>query len=129
MSRIVAQVKVENAMDSSKSMEISALVDTGAAYLSLPLVWMDRFGEFKRVCDEELVDAKGQAVTGKVAGPAEVKIGNFRSVYCDIVFIDMEPDDDGDYLPLLGYIPMEAANLAVDMLGHRLLSTGRIDLR
>lgn len=43
-------------------------------------------------------------------------------------FIDMQPED-GSYEPLIGYIPLEQAQAAVDMLGHRLVKVSRVDLK
>lgn len=79
--------------------------------------------------DEELVNATGETVVGKLAGPAAITIGGFEMVYSDILFVEMTPEEGHDYEPLLGYIPMEQANVAVDMLGHRLISAKRIDLK
>ena len=42
MGRIVTQIHVSNFEDKSKSIDASALIDTGAAYLTLPTIWMDR---------------------------------------------------------------------------------------
>jgi len=35
----------------------------------------------------------------------------------------------GAYEPLIGYIPLEQAQAAVDMLGHRLVKVSRVDLK
>ncbi len=129
MGRIITQVKVENALDPTKGMELSALVDTGATHLCLPKEWMGRFGAFKRIREVNLHTAIGDVVTGLLAGPTELKINNFESVFIDIMFVDMKPDEDGEYEPLLGYIPLEAANVAIDMVGHRLFSAKRFDLK
>ena len=40
----------------------------------------------------------------------------------------MEPSD-GHYEPLIGYIPLEQAQAAVDMTGHRLVKFSRVDLK
>ena len=36
-------------------------------------------------------------------------------------FLNMTPDKEGLYEPLLGYVILEQAQAAVDMLGHRLV--------
>ena len=46
----------------------------------------------------------------------------------EILFVDMEPAN-GDYEPLIGYIILEQAQAAVDMLGHRLVPVKGMDLK
>jgi hypothetical protein len=41
----------------------------------------------------------------------------------------MIPDEGGEYEPLVGYIALEQAGAAVDMLGHRLVHVKRVDLK
>jgi hypothetical protein len=43
------------------------------------------------------------------------------------MFTDMEPGRDGEYQPLLGYVILEQAQIAVDMLGYRLVAVKYID--
>jgi len=43
-------------------------------------------------------------------------------------FLDMEPED-GIYEPLIGYIILEQSQIAVDMLGHRLIHVKKTDLK
>lgn len=43
MSRIVVATTLEDALDPSHTIRCDALVDTGAAYLTLPKAWRDRF--------------------------------------------------------------------------------------
>ena len=40
----------------------------------------------------------------------------------------MRPED-GAYEPLIGYIPLEQAQAAVDLVGHRLVKVTRVDLK
>ena len=46
----------------------------------------------------------------------------------EVVFLDMQPGD-GRYEPLIGYIPLEQSQALVDMTGHRLVHTLRVDLK
>jgi hypothetical protein len=41
----------------------------------------------------------------------------------------MQPHEDGEYEPLVGYIALEQAGAAVDMLGDRLVHVKRVDLK
>ena len=60
---------------------------------------------------------------------SEVRIEGFRPVWNEVVFLNMEPDDSGRFEPLLGYVILEQAQAAVDMLGHRLVPVRYIDMK
>ncbi len=129
MGRIVTQVKLANFTDPDKTLMLSALVDTGAAYITLPNSWRESLGEIEQLAEIEVEMADQSARTGTVCGPVRVRIGEFRPIMAEVLFIDMEPDQDGEYEPLLGYISLEQAGAAVDMLGHRLVHVKRVDLK
>ena len=40
----------------------------------------------------------------------------------------MKPEN-GEYEPLIGYVILEQSQIAVDMLGHRLIPVKRMDLK
>ena len=129
MGRIVTQVKLASLVDPDKSLAVSALVDTGAAYITLPNAWRDRLGEMEQLAEIEL-DLGDQSVRkGAVCGPLRAQIAGFRPMMAEVLFVDMQPDEDGDYGPLVGYIALEQAGAAVDMLGHRLVRGKRGDLK
>jgi hypothetical protein len=72
--------------------------------------------------------ADQRSVPAQVCGPVRIEIEGFRPVHGDIAFVEMQPVD-GDYEPLVGYLPLERAGIAVDMLGHRLVQAKRMDLK
>jgi len=129
MGRIVTQVKLTNFTDPSKTLSLSALVDTGAAYITLPNAWRDSLGEVEKLAeiDVELVDQSTKK--GDVCGPVRARIGEFRPIMAEVLFLDMEPNEEGEYEPLVGYIALEQSSAAVDMLGHRLVHVKRVDLK
>jgi predicted aspartyl protease len=129
MGRIVTQVKLTNFTDPQKTLSVSALVDTGAAYITLPNAWRDKLGEIESLGEIEVEMADQSHKTATVCGPLRVKIGEFRSIMTEVLFLDVQPDDEGEYEPLLGYIALEQAGAAVDMLGHRLVHVKRVDLK
>ena len=59
----------------------------------------------------------------------EIRIDGFRPVSNEVVFVDMGSEDEGEYEPLLGYVILEQAQAAVDMLGHRLVPVKYIDMK
>jgi len=123
MGRIVTQVRLTNFTDPSKMLAVRALVDTGSAYITLPDAWREDLGEV----EVEMADQSVKKTC--VCGPLRVRIGEFRPIVAEVLFLDMEPDDDGEYEPLVGYIALEQAGAAVDMLGHRLVHIKRVDLK
>ncbi|MBW2151013.1 MAG: aspartyl protease family protein [Deltaproteobacteria bacterium] len=129
MGRIVAQVKLTNFTDPDKSISFSALVDTGAAYITLPESWRERLGEIEELAEIEVEMADQSVKKGIVCGPVRAKIGGFRIIMAEVLFVNMQPDENGQYEPILGYIALEQASAAVDMLGHRLVHVKRVDLK
>lgn len=57
-----------------------------------------------------------------------ISIRGFPTVASEIMFVDMNPID-GKYEPLLGYLPLEQAQAAVDMLSYRLVPIKCVDLK
>ncbi len=129
MGRIITQVKVENVFYPEHHVELSAMVDTGAAYLTLPSAWKERFGDLEYIEKVEMVIATGAVADAELRGPVRIRIAGFRPIYTEVLFIDMERDEEGDYEPLLGYLPLEQSSVAVDMVGHRLVPVRYIDLK
>ncbi len=72
--------------------------------------------------------ADQRLVSGEVCGPVKIQIEGFRPVFNEVVFLEMEPDK-GIFEPLLGYIILEQAQAAIDMLGHRLIYVEALDLK
>jgi predicted aspartyl protease len=129
MGRIVTQLKLANFSEPDKSLTVSALVDTGAAYITLPNAWRKTLGDVEQLAEIEVEMADQSVRTGCVCGPVRARIGEFRPIMAEVLFLDMAPSEDGEYEPLLGYIALEQASAAVDMLGHRLVHVKRVDLK
>jgi hypothetical protein len=121
MGKVLASVTVSNFTDSSKSVNFIGLVDTGSTYLTLPSVWKDKLGELEKVEEVQLEMASGEIRTGEIYGAVQIKIDNFRQIISEVLFIEMEADEDGNYEPLIGYLPLESIPAGVDMLNHRLV--------
>lgn len=128
MGRIVANVKVTNLLEPDHVLECDPLVDTGAAYLTLPRSWQAKLGELRTIREIDCETATQELVKASVCGPVEIRVQGFDPVYGEVLFLDMNPSD-GVYEPLLGYIPLEQCQAAVDMLGHRLIHVRKADLK
>ncbi|MCB2262408.1 MAG: retropepsin-like domain-containing protein [Candidatus Thiosymbion ectosymbiont of Robbea hypermnestra] len=129
MGRIVVPVRITNLFDEDKSIQCEMFVDTGAGALILPTAWKARLGEFKRSEPVELQLANQEVVRGEACWPVEIKIEGFRPVANEVIFVDMGLSEDNGYEPLLGYVILEQAQVAVDMLGHRLVPVRYIDMK
>ena len=129
MGGIVVQTKVTNLFEEDKSIRCARLVDTGAGALILPMAWKERLGKFKRSEAVELQLANQEVLRGEACWPVEIRIEGFRPVSNELVFVEMGSDDEDEYEPLLGYVILEQAQAAVDMLGHRLVPVKYIDMK
>ena len=128
MGRIVVETTIENVLDPSHTLRCDALVDTSAAYLTLPNTWRDRLGPLTEFATVEVETANQSVIQGVICGPVLLRMERFRPVLAEVLFIDMQPED-GAYEPLIGYIPLEQAQAAVDLVGHRLIKVSRVDLK
>ena len=129
MGRIITQVKITNFSDATKAIEIDAMVDTGESYLTLPSAWKDRLGDLEKIEDVEVETATGEIRKAEIYGAVRIKVANFREVIDEVLFLDMETDEQGEFEPLVGYIVLEKIPVAVDMLGHRLVKVRALDLK
>ena len=128
MGRIVVEARIENGTDPSCRIHCDALVDTGAAYLTLPKAWQTRLGQLTMLGRVAVETATQSVVSGDICGPVLLRLEHFRPILTEVLFIEMEPAD-GQYEPLIGYIPLEQAQAAVDLVGHRLVKVSRVDLK
>jgi hypothetical protein len=128
MSRIVANVRITNILDPEQALDCDALVDTGSAHLVLPEAWRKRLGVLKTARRINCEVATQEIVSADVCGPVEIRVEGFEPIFGEVLFLDMKPTD-GIYEPLLGYIPLEQSQAAVDMLGQRLIHVKKTDLK
>ncbi len=128
MGRIVANVRIKNLFEPENIITCDALVDTGAAYMVLPKAWKERLGKINVVREIDCETATQEIINAEVCGPVEIRIEGFNPVYSEVLFLDMKPAN-GIYEPLLGYIVLEQSQLAVDLLGHRLVYVKKTDLK
>ena len=128
MGRISVNVKIRNLLEENRRVTCDALVDTGAAYMVLPRAWKERLGNIITIREVECETATQTLVPGEVCGPVEIILEGFKPVFGEVLFLDMEPVD-GVYEPLVGYIVLEQAQAAVDMLGHRLVHVKKVDMK
>lgn len=118
-----------NTNDKAKNIRCDALVDTGASHVVLPKAWKEQLGDLEFLEEVEFEAANQTRGKGEIYGPVKILIANFRPIFDEVLFIDMEKNSDGEYEPLIGYIALEKIPVAVDMLGHRLVKVRALDLK
>lgn len=129
MGRIIAQTSITNRFDEDKSVQCGMLVDTGVGALILPKSWKSRFGRFQSSEPALLQLENQEVIQGESCAPVEIKIEGFRGVWNEVIFLHSESGNEEDFEPLLGYVILEQAQAAVDMLGHRLVPVPYIDMK
>ena len=104
MGRVYVQVKIRNLFDDSRVVDCNPLVDTGAAHLTLPTAWKERFGDIKfiRKVDMRIPTTQEWYIGLKFADRWKFSRKPFDPVYGEVMFLNMKPDH-GLYEPLLGY--------------------------
>ena len=128
MGRLRASVEIQNLSAPDKSIRCDALVDTGAAYMTLPSAWRERLGDLEEVATVDLETATQEVIQGTICGPVRIRVEGFRPIYSEVLFMDMKPQE-GVYEPLIGYLVLEQCQAAVDMLGRRLIHVRHVDLK
>ena len=105
MGRIIVSASIENGLDASLRIQSDALVDTGATYLTLPSAWRERLGQLRHLDTVSVETATQAVVSGDICGPVLLRMGEFRPVLTEVLFIEMDAVE-GRYEPLIGQITL-----------------------
>lgn len=120
MGRFVIPIKVSNILHPDHTFECRTLVDTGASGFFLPEAWRDRVGPLEIYGMKSLLLGDQRVIEAQSCGPVRVDILGFHPIVTPLTFLPLEPEE-GDYLAILGFIPLEQAGAAVDCLNQRLI--------
>ena len=85
MGRIVTQVRLTSFTDPGRTLVISAMVDTGSAYITLPNAWRESLGDVEQLGEVEVEMADQSIRKGAVCGPVRARLGSFdlsRQRFC-----------------------------------------------
>jgi clan AA aspartic protease len=106
MGKVTEKVRLTNLLDPKQSLELEAVVDTGATMMVLPQDLVDRLG-LRKVRDVKVRYANGQSAIRGIYGVATIELrgraGNF----------DVLAEAEGTQ-PLVGQIVLEELDLVVD---------------
>ena len=117
MGRVTEKIKLTNVLDTTKSVEVEVLVDTGAMMLSLPQDVVDELG-LTKVKEVTVRYANNKTEDKTMYGVVRVEI-NGRVGDFDVIA------EAKGAQPLLGQIPLEQLDLIVDPVARRLLPNPR----
>jgi hypothetical protein len=65
--------------------------------------------------------ADGSAQRAWMCAGVEAQVADFRPFFAEVLFLEMEPNEQGEYEPLIGHIALEQSGAAVDMGTQRLV--------
>ena len=128
MGKIVVPVAVSSVTDPTRSITFDAMVDTGAFGLILPSAWKEALGPLPEPVAVEIETADQRVVPANVCGPVRIQVGEFRRVFGEVIFIDMQPGVHG-YEPLVGYTILELCGIVIDMVSHQLVARQYFDVK
>jgi clan AA aspartic protease len=117
LGKVVEKVRFVNSFDPEKSIEVEAVIDTGATMIVLPKNLVERLG-LKKVEDVKVKYADGSVKEKEVYGVVRVelmgRVGNF----------DVLAEDEGAQ-PLIGQIVLERLDLIIEPSTKRLIPNPR----
>jgi clan AA aspartic protease len=117
MGKVTEKVRVTNLLDPSQSLEIEAVVDTGATMLVLPKDIVDRLG-LRKVEEVRVRYANNNVETKQMLGVITLELqeraGNFA------VFAEVEGAQ-----PLIGRIVLERLHLVIEPSTSRVMPNPR----
>jgi predicted aspartyl protease len=113
MGKVIEKIKLTNVFDVSKSVEIEAIIDSGATMLALPQDVVDRL-TLRKHRETKVRYANNQYEDKSIYGIVEVelagRIGNF----------DVLAESTGA-TPLVGQVVLEILDLLIDPKGRKLI--------
>ena len=93
------------------------------------MAWKKDLGKLEITEHTVMELANQKTLKAQICGPVRVKLESFAPVYTDVIFIDMVPNDDGLFEPLVGCIVLEQSQVTIDMINHVLVKGKKIDLK
>lgn len=117
MGKVVEKVKVTNFKDPSKSLEIEAVIDTGATMSVLPMDTIQRLG-LEKIEDVNVRYADNRVEKKEVYGWIILEIAGRRTVF------DVLAENKGAQ-PLIGQIVLERLDLVIEPSERKVIPNPR----
>ena len=96
-----------------KSLDVTALIDTGASMLTIPRSVQEKLG-LPKINEQNVELGNGSIITVDVVGPVEIKFENRITIATAVVLPD-------EIEVLLGAIPLQAMDVLIDVRRERLI--------
>lgn len=126
MQPIETQVEILNTYDKGQRISCRTIVNPLAAGLILPASWKARLGKFAAT-EEVRIYWEKKIRKAEACGPVGIRIEGFRTIFNEVIFLDMERPDNKEYQPILGPIILEQAHLDIDIIDGRLIPLGYLE--
>ena len=117
MGRVIEKIKLTNLLDPTKSIEVEAVIDTGATMLVLPQNLVDALGLIK-IRDAKVKYANNQVQLKSVYRAVDLELKGRSGTF------DVLAEAEGSQ-PLVGQIVLEALDLVVDPATRKLIPNPR----
>lgn len=113
MGKVIERVKITNLFNSTKTIEVDAVIDTNATMLVLPKNLVKNLG-LKKVRDVKVKYANNKTESKSIYGVATIeikgRIGNF----------DVLAEEEGSQ-PLVGQVVLEIFDLVIDPRSRKII--------
>ena len=117
MGRVVEKVKFTNVFDPEKSVEVDALIDTGATMIVLPQDIVDRLG-LRKIREANVRYGNNKREVKPVYRAVTVEIQGRATV------LEVLAEPEGSQ-PLIGHVVLEILDLLVDASARRVVPNPR----
>lgn len=96
-----------------RTLDVTALVDTGASMLTIPISLQEKL-DLPKINEQNVELGNGSIITVDVVGPVEIKFENRMTIATAVVLPD-------EIEVLLGAIPLQALDVLIDVRRERLI--------
>jgi clan AA aspartic protease len=117
MGKVIEKIKITNLLDSTKSVEVEAVIDTGATMFVLPQNLVDELG-LKKIRDAKVKYANNKVESKWVYGAVSIELKGRTGIF------EVLAEETGSQ-PLVGQIILEALDLIVEPTTRTLIPNPR----
>jgi clan AA aspartic protease len=117
MGKVIEKVKIANLLDKTKTIEIEAIVDTGATMLALPVDMVNKLG-LEKIEEVKVKYANGYVETKRIYGAVRLELKGRVGIF-DVLA------ENEDSQPLIGQIVLERLDLVIEPSMRKIIPNPR----
>jgi clan AA aspartic protease len=117
MGKVIEKVKIANLLDKTKTIEIEAIVDTGATMLALPVDMVNKLG-LEKIEEVKVKYANGYVETKRIYGAVRLELEGRVGIF-DVLA------ENEDSQPLIGQIVLERLDLVIEPSMRKIIPNPR----